>query len=50
MPRKQRAGRQDDWTRNGRIVRRIREAFQLALILLLAQILVWFLSIARVPI
>jgi hypothetical protein len=40
----------DDWTRNGRVVRRIREAFQLALILLLAQILVWFLSIARVPI
>jgi hypothetical protein len=31
-------------------VRRIPEAFQLALILLLVQILVWFLSIARVTI
>ncbi len=39
-----------DWARNGRIVRRMREAFQLALILLLLQILAWFFSIAGVPI
>ena len=35
-----------DWARNGRIVRHIREAFQLALILLLLMILAWFVSIA----
>jgi hypothetical protein len=35
-----------DWQRNGRIVRRLREAFQLALILLLLNILAWLLSIA----
>jgi hypothetical protein len=35
-----------DWARNGRIVRRIREAFQLALVLLLFMILAWFISIA----
>ncbi len=39
-----------DWARNGRVVRRIRAAFQLALILLLLQILAWFFSIANVPI
>ena len=31
---------------NGRIVRRLREAMQVALILLLAEIVVWLLSIA----
>jgi hypothetical protein len=36
-----------DWQRNGRIVRRLREAFQLALILLLLNILAWLCSIAR---
>ena len=35
-----------DWVRNGRIVRRLREAMQVALILLLAEIVVWLLSIA----
>jgi uncharacterized membrane protein len=35
-----------DWHRNGRIVRRLREAFQLALILLLLDLLAWLLSIA----
>ena len=35
-----------DWVRNGRIVRRLREAMQVALILLLAEIIVWLLSIA----
>jgi hypothetical protein len=35
-----------DWARNGRIVRRLREAMQIALILLLAEIVVWLLSIA----
>jgi hypothetical protein len=35
-----------DWMRNGRIVRRLREAMQVALILLLAEIIVWLLSIA----
>jgi uncharacterized membrane protein len=38
-----------DWQRNGRIVRRMREAFQLALILLLLNILAWLFSIARLP-
>jgi hypothetical protein len=38
-----------DWHRNGRIVRRMREAFQLALILLLINILAWLFSIARLP-
>jgi len=36
-----------DWHRNGRVVRRLREAFQLALILLLLNILAWLFSIAR---
>ena len=35
-----------DWVRNGRIVRRLREAMQVALILLLAEIVVWLVSIA----
>jgi hypothetical protein len=38
----------DDWRRNGRIVRRLRIAFQLALVLLVAEIVVWMFSIARV--
>ena len=38
-----------DWQRNGRIVRRLREAFQLALILLLLNILAWLFSIAGSP-
>jgi hypothetical protein len=36
----------DDWHNNGRVVRRMREAFQLALILLVVNILVWLASIA----
>jgi hypothetical protein len=36
----------DDWHGNGRIVRRMREAFQLALILLVLNILAWLASIA----
>ena len=39
----------DDFHRNGRIVRRLREAFQLALILLLLNILAWLFSIAGMP-
>jgi hypothetical protein len=39
-----------DWASNGRIVRRMREAFQAALVLLMLLILAWFFSIARVPI
>jgi hypothetical protein len=35
-----------DGVRNGRIVRRLREAMQVALILLLAEIVVWLVSIA----
>jgi hypothetical protein len=35
-----------DWRQNGRIVRRLREALQLALILLLLEIVAWFVSIA----
>lgn len=35
-----------DWKRNGRIVRRLREALQLALILLLLEIVAWLVSIA----
>ena len=38
----------DDWHSNGRIVRRLRETFQLALILLVLEILVWMFSIAGV--
>ncbi len=37
----------DDWHSNGRIVRRLREAFQLALVLLVLEILVWMFSIAE---
>ena len=36
-----------DWKQNGRTVRRLREALQLALILLLFEILAWFISIAE---
>ena len=35
-----------DWQRNGRIVRRLREALQVALILLLLEIVAWLFSIA----
>jgi hypothetical protein len=35
-----------DWMTNGRIVRRLREALQLALILLLAEIVAWLVSIS----
>jgi hypothetical protein len=35
-----------DWQQNGRIVRRLREALQIALILLLLEILAWLVSIA----
>jgi hypothetical protein len=35
-----------DSVQNGRIVRRLREAMQVALILLLAEIVVWLASIA----
>jgi hypothetical protein len=36
-----------DWQRNGRVVRRLREALQLALILLLFEIVAWLVSIAE---
>lgn len=36
-----------DWRQNGRIVRRLREALQIALILLIAEILAWLFSIAE---
>jgi hypothetical protein len=36
-----------NWQQNGRIVRRLREALQLALILLLCEIVAWFVSIAE---
>lgn len=36
-----------DWRQNGRIVRRLREALQIALILLMAEILAWLFSIAE---
>ena len=38
---------ESDWQQNGRIVRRLREALQLALILLLLEIVAWFVSIAE---
>src|SRR5262249_19315079 len=37
-----------DWRRNGRVVKRMREALQLALVLLLFNILAWLFSIAHV--
>ena len=37
-----------DRERNGRIIRRLREALQVALVLLLAQILAWLFSISQV--
>ena len=36
-----------DWQQNGRLVRRLREALQVALILLLLEIVAWLLSIAQ---
>jgi hypothetical protein len=36
-----------DWQANGRIVRRLREALQVALILLIAEIAAWLISIAE---
>jgi hypothetical protein len=36
------------WQSNGKLVRRLREAFQLALVLLLFNILAWLFSIAQV--
>jgi hypothetical protein len=36
-----------DWRRNGRIVRRMREALQLALVLLLVEIAAWLFSISE---
>lgn len=36
----------DDWHRNGRIVRRMRIGFEIALILLIFEILAWLFSIA----
>jgi uncharacterized membrane protein len=36
-----------DWKRNGRIVRRMREALQLALVLLLVEIAAWLFSIGE---
>jgi hypothetical protein len=36
-----------DWQQNGRIVRRLREALQLALVLLLLEIVAWFVAIAQ---
>jgi len=38
----------DDWHRNGLIIHRLREAFQLALVLLVLEILVWMFAIAEV--
>jgi len=38
-----------DWHRNGRVVRRLREALQLALVVLLLNILAWLFSIAGLP-
>jgi hypothetical protein len=37
-----------DWVQNGRLVRRLREALQIALVLLLLEILAWLFSIADV--
>jgi hypothetical protein len=39
---------EDDRERNGRIIRRLREALQVALVLLLAEILAWLFSISQV--
>ena len=36
-----------DWRQNGRIVQRLREALQIALILLIAEIVAWLFSIAE---
>src|SRR5262249_44878280 len=37
----------NDWRQNGRVVRRLREALQIALILLLLEIVAWLFSIAE---
>jgi hypothetical protein len=37
-----------DWQSNGRLIRRMREAFQVALVLLLLDILVWLFAVAAV--
>jgi hypothetical protein len=37
----------DDWQANGRIVRRLREALQVALVLLIADIAAWLFAIAE---
>jgi hypothetical protein len=37
-----------DWRSNGRIVHRLRQAFQVALVLLVLEILAWMFSIAKV--
>jgi hypothetical protein len=36
----------DDWHRNGHVIRGLREAFQIALVLLLGEIMAWMFSIA----
>ena len=49
MPQMQRdlaLAMKEDWRRNGRIVRRLREVFQVALIFLVVDILAWLMSIA----
>jgi len=38
-----------DWAANGRLVRRMREAFQVALVLLLLDLVAWLLAIANLP-
>jgi hypothetical protein len=39
-----------DWQRNGRIVRRLREALQVALIVLVLEIVAWLFSIAELSV
>jgi hypothetical protein len=36
-----------DWQRNGRLLRRMREAFQFALVLLLLDLIVWLVAVAE---
>jgi hypothetical protein len=40
----------NDWRQNGRVVRRLREALQVALILLLLEIVAWLFSIAELSV
>ncbi len=40
----------NDWKQNGRVVRRVREALQVALILLLLEIAAWLFSIAELSV